>query len=67
MTSTNLTKEDLNCLIELVEMEHLISLCENNQAYWSKLHLKLKFIKSNETESKREKLETSYRIQIDKA
>jgi len=65
MTSTNLTKEDLNCLIELVEMEHLISLCENNQDYWSKLHLKLKIIKSNETKAKREKLEASYRIQAD--
>ena len=65
MTSTNLTKEDINSLIELVQMEHLVSICENNQAYWSSLHLKLKFIKSNETKAKREKLEASYRIQAD--
>ena len=44
---TNFTKEELTCLIELVEMEHLISLCENNTEFFCNLNLKLKHIRKN--------------------
>ena len=42
---TNMNQEELTCLIELVEMEHLISLCETNTEFFCNLNLKLKHIR----------------------
>ena len=44
---TSLNKEELTVLIELVEMEHLISLCETNTEFFCNLNLKLKHIRKN--------------------
>ena len=55
---TNLTNEELTCLIELVEMEHLISLCETNTEFFCNLTLKLKHIQKNHDIQEHQKLET---------
>jgi len=55
-------KEELNCLIELVEMEHLVSLCETNTEFFCNLNLKLKHIRKNHDIKEHERLETSYKL-----
>jgi len=63
---TNFTKEELNCLIELVEMEHLISLCEINTEFFCNLHLKLKHIRKNHDLKENQRLDTSYKLYAQK-
>ena len=63
---TNFTKEELNCLIELVEMEHLISLCELNTEFFCNLHLKLKHIRKNHDLKENQRLDTSYKLYAQK-
>ena len=63
---TNFTKEEINCLIELVEMEHLISLCELNTEFFCNLHLKLKHIRKNHDLKENQRLDTSYKLYAQK-
>ena len=63
---TNFTKEELNCLIELVEMEHLISLCEINTEFFCNLHLKLKHIRKNHDLKENQRVDTSYKLYAQK-
>ena len=63
---TNFTKEELNCLIELVEMEHLISLCELNTEFFCNLNLKLKHIRKNHDFKENQRLDTSYKFYAQK-
>ena len=63
---TNFTKEELNCLIELVEMEHLISLCEMNTEFFCNLHLKLKHIRKNHDLKENQRVDTSYKLYAQK-
>ena len=63
---TNFTKEELNCLIELVEMEHLISLCELNTEFFCNLHLKLKHIRKNHDLKENQRVDTSYKLYAQK-
>jgi hypothetical protein len=63
---TNLTNEELNCLIELVEMEHLISLCEMNTEFFCNLNLKLKHIRKNYDFTENQRLDTSYKLYTQK-
>ena len=63
---TNFTKEEINCLIELVEMEHLISLCELNTEFFCNLHLKLKHIRKNHDLKENQRVDTSYKLYAQK-
>ena len=63
---TNFTKEEITCLIELVEMEHLISLCETNTEFFCNLNLKLKHIRKNHELKENQRLETSYKLYAQK-
>ena len=63
---TNLTNEELTCLIELVEMEHLISLCEINTEFFCNLNLKLKHIRKNHDIKENQRLDSSYKLYTQK-
>ena len=63
---TNFTKEEINCLIELVEMEHLISLCELNTEFFCNLHLKLKHIRKTHDLKENQRVDTSYKLYAQK-
>ena len=63
---TSLNKEEINSLIELVEIEHLISLCESNTEFWCNLNLKLKHIRKNHELKENQRLDTSYKLYAQK-
>ena len=63
---TSLNKEEINSLIELVELEHLISLCESNTEFWCNLNLKLKHISKNHELKENQRVDTSYKLYAQK-